>query len=382
MRITWLRPSTNAIGEYRARHPALALRALGHDTAVVTVGKEPVSVCNEELIGDILIIQRGTFSGVFDLVDTIPEAVRPRLVYEVDDNPWEWHYWDPIHVELGFEYGKLVRQVMSRCEAVTCSTRTLAARIRQEFPDKPIWVVPNAIDYQLRDWIKTEDRTEHDLVGKVVLGWTGSVHHQMDGTAMLEALPRVFDQHPDAVLLMQCDRSVYYAWTARLLDRYRDRLRWVPPLPFDVHPMIYSLFDINLAPLANTPFNRCKSDLRLIEGGAHGVPYVASKTAPYAEWHETSGGIGGYLAERPAEWAEAIGKLISEREARGQSLARHVRETRALEVVAGQWQAAYRSILAGGSGEEVRRNIAPGRNDPCPCSSGKKYKFCCTPVYG
>ena len=23
-----------------------------------------------------------------------------------------------------------------------------------------------------------------------------------------------------------------------------------------------------------------------------------------------------------------------------------------------------------------------GRNDPCPCSSGKKYKKCCYPKYG
>ena len=27
--------------------------------------------------------------------------------------------------------------------------------------------------------------------------------------------------------------------------------------------------------------------------------------------------------------------------------------------------------------EQVRREAAPGRNDPCPCGSGKKYKKCC-----
>ena len=27
--------------------------------------------------------------------------------------------------------------------------------------------------------------------------------------------------------------------------------------------------------------------------------------------------------------------------------------------------------------EPVRRAAAPGRNDPCPCGSGKKYKHCC-----
>ena len=28
--------------------------------------------------------------------------------------------------------------------------------------------------------------------------------------------------------------------------------------------------------------------------------------------------------------------------------------------------------------EELRRSVKrPGRNDPCPCGSGKKYKYCC-----
>jgi preprotein translocase subunit SecA len=27
--------------------------------------------------------------------------------------------------------------------------------------------------------------------------------------------------------------------------------------------------------------------------------------------------------------------------------------------------------------EPVRKDKKPGRNDPCPCGSGKKYKKCC-----
>ena len=34
---------------------------------------------------------------------------------------------------------------------------------------------------------------------------------------------------------------------------------------------------------------------------------------------------------------------------------------------------------ASGSGKEPVRNVLPkvGRNDPCPCGSGKKFKNCC-----
>lgn len=383
MKITFIRSNTNAVGEYRVRHPMQALASLGHETHLITLDKTPQKVSNAELAGDLLVLQRQTSDTVFELLATLPPDDRPMVVYEVDDNPWEMHSWDSVHAELGYEYGLRCRQVMSKCDAVTCSTPTLAARVKREFPSMPIWVIPNAIDYQLRDWVSREDRAEHNLADKVVLGWTGSIHHTRDGGDMLAALPAIFDKYPEVVFLMQCDRSVYYDWTKHLFGcSYRERLRWVPPQPFDWHPRVYSLFDINLAPLEVTSFNVCKSDLRLIEGGAHGVPYVASKIAPYLEFHKRNGGIGGHLASTPSEWIERVSKLIDgERDARGQSLQRYVREARSLTVSAGQWQAAYEGVLAGKRGEDVRDAFTGGRNDPCPCGSGVKSKKCCQGAY-
>jgi len=382
VRIVFLRSTTNAVGEYRVRHPMLALQAMGHECRMLTLSDQPERVANAELIGDVLVMQRQTSETVFALLDSLPADRRPTTVYEVDDNPWEWHSWDPYHQLNGYEYGQKVRQVMSRCDAITCSTPTLAARVRREVPGKPIWVVPNAIDYQLRDWAAKEDRREHGLEGKVVLGWTGSAHHERDGGVMLGALPAVFEEYPETVFLMQCDRAIYYRWTAPLHRAYRDRLRWVPPIAFAEHPQIYSLFDVNLAPLETTPFNICKSDLRLIEGGAHGVPYVASRLAPYAGFHWQSDGIGGYLASTLREWFLGIEQAIEEREARGQSLQRYVRETRALSVVAGQWEMALRGAREHREGEEIKAVSQPGRNDRCPCGTGRKYKQCCLPAYG
>ena len=31
----------------------------------------------------------------------------------------------------------------------------------------------------------------------------------------------------------------------------------------------------------------------------------------------------------------------------------------------------------GGSSKEEKNSVKVGRNDPCPCGSGKKYKKCC-----
>lgn len=383
MKITFIRSNTNAVGEYRVHHPMLALRDMGHQCQMITLDKTPQKVGNNEVAGDILVLQRQVSTTVFELLETLPAPLRPKVIYEIDDNPWEWHSWDSIHAELGYEYGKEVKRCMKLCDAFTCSTPTLARRLRRELPGYPIWVIPNAIDYTIRNWTRKEAKKEHGLDDKIVLGWTGSIHHTRDGQCMLPAIAAVLAKYPEAVFLMQCDRSVYYDWTRPLKGVCDKQLRWVPPLPFDVHPMIYSLFNVNLAPLEVTPFNICKSDLRLIEGGAHGVPYVASKIASYLEFHNWSGGIGGHLAATAQEWYDGIVKLIdTEREARGQNLARYVKEKRALNVIAGQWETAFKSVTEGEQGEAIVGTCRPRRNDPCPCRSADKYKACCIPAYG
>lgn len=384
MKITFIRSNTNAVGEYRVHHPALALTDLGHDCRMITLDREGVRTANAELAVDVLVLQRQTSLSVLKLRDTLPPERRPATVYEVDDNPWEWHSWDPVHRSLGHDYGKQVRAVMAQCDAITCSTLTLAERVRREFPQTPVWVVPNAIDYQFRDWQAVEDRAEHGLADRIVLGWTGSIHHVRDGGPLLQALPQVLDRYPEAVFLMQCDQSVYSAWTKGLAAAgYGDRLRWIPPMLFTDHPRVYSLFDVNLAPLEITPFNLCKSDLRLIEGGARGVPYVASKIAPYLEFHRQSDGIGGHLAGTVGEWVEGISKLIDREDVgRGDSLSRYVRETRSLSVVAGQWQTALQGAKDNLDGMKVQAREKPTRNTLCPCGSGIKYKRCHEPAYG
>ncbi len=44
------------------------------------------------------------------------------------------------------------------------------------------------------------------------------------------------------------------------------------------------------------------------------------------------------------------------------------------EPESGVWQFAAELTL---KGEPVVLGVQPGRNDPCPCGSGKKYKKCC-----
>ncbi|MBI4743223.1 MAG: hypothetical protein HY776_00055, partial [Actinobacteria bacterium] len=69
--------------------------------------------------------------------------------------------------------------------------------------------------------------------------------------------------------------------------------------------------DIGLAPLADTVFNRCKSDLKLLEYGILGIPSVASYTGPYIEPIDK-----GYVlkARNSKDWIKQLRKLIQDKD--------------------------------------------------------------------
>jgi preprotein translocase subunit SecA len=52
------------------------------------------------------------------------------------------------------------------------------------------------------------------------------------------------------------------------------------------------------------------------------------------------------------------------------------------KVSLGPVQAPVQTPAASSSGSSPSSKKKPGRNDPCPCGSGKKYKKCCWPKYG
>jgi glycosyltransferase involved in cell wall biosynthesis len=69
-------------------------------------------------------------------------------------------------------------------------------------------------------------------------------------------------------------------------------------------------WDIGIAPLADTPFNACKSDLKAREYMAAGIPAVYSRVAPYAA--TIRHGETGFLASTRKEWLEALDALADD----------------------------------------------------------------------
>ena len=103
-------------------------------------------------------------------------------------------------------------------------------------------------------------------------------------------------------------------------------------------------FDIALAPLRDTAFNRARSNIKLKEYGAAGAMWLASPVGPYIGMGEEQGGL---LVEDD-DWLATLEALLDD-DARRRTLAEHARSWAAGETIragAARWQAAFRDALA------------------------------------
>ena len=106
-------------------------------------------------------------------------------------------------------------------------------------------------------------------------------------------------------------------------------------------------WDIALAPLRDTPFNRCKSDIKFLDYSAIGAAGIFSRVRPYeaSVRHRQT----GWLAENtPEAWQAALVELINNRPEREQ-LARNATDylfsQRTLAVCAPLWVEAIEKLL-------------------------------------
>jgi O-antigen biosynthesis protein len=107
------------------------------------------------------------------------------------------------------------------------------------------------------------------------------------------------------------------------LMRWEDRIERVPYVDWRRLPFELARLDVCIAPLADNPFNRCKSDIKFLEAAVVGVPLVASKVGQLGD--TVRHGRNGLLAGTAEEWNEALTTLIGNPEWR-RELAETARE--------------------------------------------------------
>jgi hypothetical protein len=165
----------------------------------------------------------------------------------------------------------------------------------------------------------------------VVVGWVAAGEHQLDleRVPFAQALARLLDAHPQLRVLSVGVR----------LPLRSPRYEHIKEVPFTELLTVTSRIDVGIAPLADTAFNRARSDVKLKEYASGAAAWLASPVGPYRALGEKQG--GALVADDG--WFDAIDELVR----RPRLLRRRTKaalrwaKTETIERHVGEWEAVF-----------------------------------------
>jgi len=215
-----------------------------------------------------------------------------------------------------------MRRLFGTVDLVTTPSRQLAEQLQRDGAPH-VEVLPNFV----ADAFLRPDRRPHP---GVTIGWTAGLEHAADVERLpiLPALQRLLDERDDVNVISLGLRLGLNS------PRYF-HIRYVPVLALTRQIVEW---DVGIAPLSDIEFNRARSDIKLKEYAAAGVPWLASPTGPYAAHGEKQGG----RLVTDDRWYEELMRLIEKPKDR-RKLAKRGEKWVAGETIsrnAGRWERA------------------------------------------
>jgi len=254
-----------ACGHYRMLQPAQALHKAGGVLPMASFNYvQPQELL--EMKPDRIIVQRQYEpTQVAHLKEYKKAQPDVPLILDMDDLVWMPS--GSTVARLSKEQLKGFDTVVRMADRVVCSTLPLAKHLRNTYKVSSA-VLPNFISGRVYQAPKPR------INDRLRVCWAGGGFHKED----LEVLKKVVFGTVDLVDWIFIGDAPKDAekWAYRVV---RD---WIPtPKWLDFLSSLY--VDVAVAPLRDNAFNRCKSNIKLIEWNAIGVPVIASAVEPYIE---------------------------------------------------------------------------------------------------
>jgi glycosyl transferase family 1 len=290
---------------------------------------------------DIIATQRFAVPDV-EAADALIRHCRANgitLLYDLDD--------DLQHIPRDHPDGKVLRprsRTVSRmvrgASAVWVSTPALADKLATLRADARL--VPNGLDERLWSAFPPASSPRQ---GPLRILFMGTATHDADFAMVEPALSRInamFAERVSIDLIGVSSRGDLPPW----VNRFPMSVHATASYPAFVNWLTQQHFDIGIAPLADTPFNRCKSAIKTLDYAALGLPVLASDRAGYRGG--LADGVGGMLLpDDPDAWFVALSRLLRDpalRRRLGEG-ARKALAPATLAVQAAERRAAWLSLI-------------------------------------
>jgi hypothetical protein len=341
MRIAFLARPESGNGFYRGVGPMTALAARGHRVRALPV-EDGYPGRKLGALGDIdvLHVHRYCEERIWRLAREA-KAIGAAVTWDQDDNQAATprgvaheRTWNGFAGDRRLTH---MRRLWRLVDLTTTPSAQLAEQMARDGAPNPS-VIPNYIP----DAFLRTDRQPHP---GVTIGWTAGLEHAADVERLpiLPVLQRLLDERDDVNVVSLGLR----------LGLRSERYIHNPVVPLSLLTQQLAIFDIGIAPLSDIAFNRCRSDVKLKEYAAAGLPWLASPIGPYAGLDEKQG--GRLVADD--RWHEELVRLIDKPKDRRKLAKRGAKwvAEQTLSRRVGEWEDALTAAI------ERSRIAAPAR---------------------
>jgi O-antigen biosynthesis protein len=317
---------SNGQGFFRITSPLYALRNAGMAQACLWVQDSIRDFSPAELIRlapDTFIVENYVADQRITALDQYFKLPgRPFIVFALDDLITKLATSNPMRITIPPNIQARLKYALARCDRMVVSTDYLAEAYQHLIPD--IRVVPNRLEQGI--WLAL--KSKKNTCKKPRIGWAGGTSHQ-DDLLLLKEIIEQTRHEADWIFMGMCPEEI-----RPLLSEYH------PLTSFHSYPKYLASLnlDIAVAPLADTDFNRGKSNLRLLEYGMLGIPVVCTDLTPYQN-------SPAYRVKNTSQaWVSALRERIHDadtREQEGLTMRRWVCQNYLLENHLPEWLEAH-----------------------------------------
>jgi glycosyltransferase involved in cell wall biosynthesis len=255
---------------------------------------------------DVLVVNRFAFYNPADDIYAWRDKYGFKLVIDIDDF-WILEaghilapYWEVNNVS------NVIIDNMIRADIVTCTHWRLAEHI--SVYNKNVYILPNAIPMGFEQY--NIDRIYSD---KVRLMWQGSITHIDDVAILRNPMKRISgDSH-----LSKKIQTVFGGYVPKMDDCDHMLSSFTCGLKLDTkifnamssfdYFQIYNHADVCMIPLVENRFNKHKSNLKILEAAAAGLPVIVSHVDPYLDFPEHC----VYYVKKQSDWYNGVKYMTS-----------------------------------------------------------------------
>lgn len=248
-------------GYYRVLHP---FKALANELHIDGGTSDAIFNIPDlaEFQPDTILLQPGTRRGLSQYMEKLRKFSTAKIILDYDDYLPNIPVRSMVRRVIKQDIIKDIRKDCQQADWIVVSTEALAEEFSR-FSDR-IQVAPNGLSREIWGNLKSRRRTGD----KIRVGWAGGATHTGD-LSILKPLMKLFEHQVQWVFMGMKPQGI--------------ECEFHPGVPIEVYPEKLASLDLDLAlvPLEINQFNICKSNLRLLELGACGVPIICTDIEPF-----------------------------------------------------------------------------------------------------